>query len=611
MANRTINSTFKLRGDFLSVWTTKNPVLAEREVAIVFIPANAGSGLNEPATLMKVGDGTTAFNSLPYVSALAGDVAEWAKAATKPSYTANEINGLADFINSTITDTDTQYKMEQDATDGHILRFYSKAKNASDWTLATTITTVDTVYDDTALAGRVTTAEGAIDALEALVGSTSVQAQINAAISALDLGNTYYSKSLGEANATAIANMKDGEDIDSFGDVEAALAGKQDTIPDNTYDAYGAAATAKSEVIGNAETDTKDSKTIEGTRKYAVDLANGAAAEVIGESTDTKNADTIYGAKAFATDAVNTAKSELKGSGTDASTADTISGAKKYAQEQAAAVLGNNSDSAGDATVYGANKAAAAAQATADAKVASVTAGNNSVTVGGTATAPTIAVKVDPAANNAIQVTDDGVKVVIPDAAVINVVKKATANDGYIASYQVTVDGTPVGVDIDIPKDYLVKDADIKVVETADDPYEGAEVGDKYIDFTVNTVEGSGNESHIYLPVNDLAHVYTAGNGIAISAADVISVVIDSNNANGLSVGANGIALAIVTQSAAGAMSAADKTKLDGISTGANKVEASETNGNVKIDGAETKVYELPSTVLDATDTYVFDGGNA
>ena len=35
-----------------------------------------------------------------------------------------------------------------------------------------------------------------------------------------------------------------------------------------------------------------------------------------------------------------------------------------------------------------------------------------------------------------------------------------------------------------------------------------------------------------------------------------------------------------------------EKTKLSGISTGANKVESSTTNGNIKIDGTETQVYD-------------------
>ena len=49
------------------------------------------------------------------------------------------------------------------------------------------------------------------------------------------------------------------------------------------------------------------------------------------------------------------------------------------------------------------------------------------------------------------------------------------------------------------------------------------------------------------------------------------------------------------TQSVAGLMSASDKVKMDGISTGANKVEASTTPGNIKIDGVETVVVSIAS----------------
>lgn len=52
---------------------------------------------------------------------------------------------------------------------------------------------------------------------------------------------------------------------------------------------------------------------------------------------------------------------------------------------------------------------------------------------------------------------------------------------------------------------------------------------------------------------------------------------------------------AIVTSSANGLMIAADKTKLDGISVNAKKVEKSTTNGNILIDGTQTIVYTHPS----------------
>lgn len=385
---KTINVQYKLRGDTLANLEAKNAVYAVNEPIVVLIPADADNG-TKAATLLKMGDGTTAFKDLPYITALAGDVPEWAKAETKPEYTAEEIKNIDSYIAGKVQDTDTQYKLEQDATDPHILILSAKALADEDYTEVVRITTADTKY----------------------------------------------------------------------------------------------------------------------------------------------------------------------------------------------------------------------------------TAADKSVTVD--ADAKTIGVNLSADKDNALELAEDGLKVVIPDAAVIDVVKKATANDGYIATYQVTVDGTAVGADINIPKDYLVKSADIKVVATADDPYTGAAVGDKYIDFVVNTVDGTDNESHIYLSVQDLVDEYTAGDGIDISDANVISIKLGTN-ANGLKVGANGLELdeAVAngddgTGGSAGAMSAADKTKIDGVSDGATKVEASETNGNVKVDGAETTVYTLPETVVHDTDTIILDGGNA
>lgn len=56
----------------------------------------------------------------------------------------------------------------------------------------------------------------------------------------------------------------------------------------------------------------------------------------------------------------------------------------------------------------------------------------------------------------------------------------------------------------------------------------------------------------------------TNGNGISISGGSV-SVKVDSSNANGLSAASSGLKLALASKTAAGAMSAADKEKLDGI----------------------------------------------
>lgn len=147
----------------------------------------------------------------------------------------------------------------------------------------------------------------------------------------------------------------------------------------------------------------------------------------------------------------------------------------------------------------------------------------------------------------------------------VTVEKLQLANDGYVASYVVKQGGEQVGDTINIPKDYLVKSAELATVETDDTPYTGAKVGDKYIDFVINAKEGAGTESHIYLPVNSLVDTYTSGKGIEISSDNSVNAKIDAAQANGLTVSETGIALGLATADAAGAMSAADKAALDNL----------------------------------------------
>lgn len=81
----------------------------------------------------------------------------------------------------------------------------------------------------TALAGRVTTAEGDIDALEGLVGEKAVGTQIDEKIAALKLAETYDPKGAADAKDDAIAAAKKaGDDAQSAVD---ALAGKVGTVP--------------------------------------------------------------------------------------------------------------------------------------------------------------------------------------------------------------------------------------------------------------------------------------------------------------------------------------------------------------------------------------------
>ncbi|MBO6304496.1 MAG: hypothetical protein J6M62_05375 [Selenomonadaceae bacterium] len=159
----------------------------------------------------------------------------------------------------------------------------------------------------------------------------------------------------------------------------------------------------------------------------------------------------------------------------------------------------------------------------------------------------------------------------------VTVEKLETATEGYAHSYAVKQNGVQVGATINIPKDFLVKSATVETVATADTPVAGYTVGQKYLDFVVNTVDGDATAQHIYLLVDELVDVYKAGNGIELGANNTFSVKIDATNANGLSVSANGVGLGLATASAQGvggsngAMSAVDKENLDGLVANANE----------------------------------------
>lgn len=189
----TINTRILLKYDTYANWTTNNPVLKAGEMAIATIASGDTQEVNSvaaPQVLIKVGDGTSAYNALPFASAKAADVYDWAKAADKPDYEAKEITGIDAYIASYVNeqmgisvDTDTQYQIVK--VDDYNYKLQSKGKSDQAWADVTGSAIV--IPNDTA----------AIEALQGLVGNTAVATQIANAIAALDLANTYEAK--GEA----------------------------------------------------------------------------------------------------------------------------------------------------------------------------------------------------------------------------------------------------------------------------------------------------------------------------------------------------------------------------------------------------------------------------
>lgn len=138
--------------------------------------------------------------------------------------------------------------------------------------------------------------------------------------------------------------------------------------------------------------------------------------------------------------------------------------------------------------------------------------------------------------------------------SVYDIVKDTDSGD-YAAIYHLTKDGVNTGAAINIPKDLFVKEGKI-----VDNP-SGQPAG-KYIELTLQN-----QANPIYINVADLVDAYTPGNGITISATNEVSAKVVA--ANGLSVGASGIAMALASGTANGAMSSAQFTKLGGIADNA------------------------------------------
>lgn len=268
MAEKILNTRILLKIDTLENWSTSTLKLKEGELAFATVAASAGTGLTEPVVMAKIGTAEEkTFSELPW--------AFHAKASDVLSACKSE-EGLKAFINGVIADAGI-------------------ASSSAMETLAGRVTTAEGEIDalqadlntaETGLKARMTAAEGDISALEGLVGDTKVADQITAAINALDLANTYEAK--GEAakvstaletyktsndaavlantnnitaNTNAINAIKDGTTLDSFADVETALAGKEESgaaaqaLTDakayadglaGNYDEKGAAATAES-----------------------------------------------------------------------------------------------------------------------------------------------------------------------------------------------------------------------------------------------------------------------------------------------------------------------------------------------------------------------------
>lgn len=218
-------------------------------------------------------------------------------------------------------------------------------------------------------------------------------------------------------------------------------------------------------------------------------------------------------------------------------------------------------------------------KALAEGKVASVGATDKSVTVGGTATKPTVKVAISADEGNALSLAADGLKVTIPEVTVpeYSMKKLDAATTGMSASYQLTKDGAGIGAVIDIPKDMVVKSGSVQTYEAGSLPGGVTEPG-TYIVLVLN----DASETKLYINVGNLIEYVTSGS----AKGDMVFINIDPQT--------HKVTATITDGTVTEAKLHADvKAKLAKAVSAVQEVKAGTANGTIAVDGADVAVTGL------------------
>lgn len=265
------------------------------------------------------------------------------------------------------------------------------------------------------------------------------------------------------------------------------------------------------------------------------------------------------------------------------------------------------------------NAAEANATAIANQKVASVAAADNSITIGGTTTAPTVGVKLNQAADNAIQLTSTGLKVSIPQGADYSIsVTELGSNTDYAQRYQIkqgpTGSQTEVAT-INIPKDMVVESGTVVTLSEADEDGHAAgtylklilaNAASDEVWIPVNSLieyvsSGSQQGDQIMVYVDSATHQVTAsltGNVAYNQLSSSVQASLDLADSAMQSIATGSVTKAMLAQAVQDSLDDADSAlQASDITTGTN-------NGTISVDGTEISVAGLGSAAYTASTAY-------
>lgn len=190
-------------------------------------------------------------------------------------------------------------------------------------------------------------------------------------------------------------------------------------------------------------------------------------------------------------------------------------------------------------------------------------------------------------------------------------IEKDADSGDYAAVYHLKKNDEIVGVPINIPKDMVVESG--SVVTDADATHKGV---------YIKLVLANATNDVIWIPASGLVEYVTSGS----SVGDMVVVAVSADHKVTATITDGTITKAKLDTDIQTALDkahshsnieelnkivAGDKAKWDSAAENATKVEGSETNGNIKVDGVETTVYTLPDTVINTSDVLILNCGNA
>lgn len=258
--NKVFQTRIQLKYDTYKNWSTNNPVLKAGEMAIATVAAGEQEMTNLPNIVLKVGDGTSHYNDLKFVSALAADVHEWAKANAKPVYDASEITGLKKFVtDNSDFDTDTQYQLV--AVTGATYKYQLQSRTFANSSWSEWANVEGQIIDFSGADTRLKSLEKTVAGLTGDAGG--IQEAITAAIDGLD---STQNQAAGADGLALEVVQKNG--------VITSISG---SIAEGTYDASGAAKAIKDELnplITAAKTQADKGVTDAAAAKKAADAAS-------------------------------------------------------------------------------------------------------------------------------------------------------------------------------------------------------------------------------------------------------------------------------------------------------------------------------------------------